>query len=121
MPADAVSGGDVLRVALGRVEPSGHEQEGTRPVVVVGAPRPPLRYPVLLVVPLTTQEGSWAEANPVVYPTLRGGEAGLSARSVALCDQLRSCDARRVRGYLGTLDGAAYAEVVRGVRQVLEL
>jgi mRNA interferase MazF len=121
MPADALAVGDVLQVALGRVLPAGHEQAGLRPAVAVGLPRPPLRYPVLLVVPLTTQHGAWAAANPQVYPQLPAGTGGLRAPSVALCDQIRACDARRVRGYLGTLDRATCAAVQQGVRRVLDL
>ena len=121
MPADALTPGDVVEVALGRVLPPGHEQAGTRPAVAVGVPSPPLRYPVLLVVPLTTQYGAWAEANQRVYPKLAASAAGLRARSVALCDQIRTCDARRIRGYLGTLDKASYASVQQGVREVLAL
>jgi hypothetical protein len=49
---------------LGRVLPAGHEQAGLRPAVAVGLPPPPVSYPVLLVVPLTTQHGTSTEANP---------------------------------------------------------
>ena len=121
MSADALAAGDVLQVALGRVLPVGHEQAGLRPAVAVGLPPPPLRYPVLLVVPLTTQHGAWAKANPQVYPQLPAGTGGLRAASVALCDQIQMCDARRVRGYLGRLDPASYAAVQIGVRRVLDL
>ena len=121
MPGDALTPGDVVEVALGQVLPPGHEQAGTRPAVAVGLPRPPLRYPVLLVVPLTTQHGAWADANRRVYPELAAGSAGLRARSIALCDQIRTCDARRVRAYLGTLDRASFAAVQQGVREVLAL
>ncbi len=90
MPGDALAPGDVVEVALGRVLPPGHEQAGTRPAVAVGLPQPPLRYPVLLVVPLTTLHGVWADANRRVHPELAAGAAGLHAHSVALCDQIRT-------------------------------
>jgi len=98
-----VEAGDVVLAALPSHSPSGREQEGTRPVVVAGVPPEPLRYPVVVVVPLTTQRGTWAEANPAIYPTLEPGAGGLPAEPTVLLDQVRAIDARRVVQYLGTL------------------
>ncbi len=46
------------------------------------------------VVHLTAQHGLWIAANRPVYPELAAGAAGLRARSVAPCDQIRACDGR---------------------------
>lgn len=99
-----VERGDVLLVSLPSHSPSGHEQMGTSPVVVAAVPPEPLRYPVVVVVPLTTHGGQWVDANPSVYYPLRAGAAGLPLDSTALIDQVRSLDVRRVLGYIGTPD-----------------
>ncbi|MCL6479272.1 MAG: type II toxin-antitoxin system PemK/MazF family toxin [Peptococcaceae bacterium] len=67
MAGDAVAPGDVLLINLPSHSPKGHGQEGSRPVFVVGVPTEPARYPVVIVVPLTTQSGPWAKKNPAMY------------------------------------------------------
>lgn len=57
MRARAAVPGDVLLIALPSHDPKGHEQEGLRPAIVVGIPRGPVRYPVVIVVPLTSKSG----------------------------------------------------------------
>ncbi|MBC7542388.1 MAG: type II toxin-antitoxin system PemK/MazF family toxin [Candidatus Sericytochromatia bacterium] len=54
-------------------DPAGHEQQGIRPAVVVGIPVPPVRYPMVMVVPLTSKTGGWQTANPTLYPVLQAG------------------------------------------------
>lgn len=110
----------MLLVALGTAAPPGHEQAGNRPVVVVSQPPAPVRYPVLLIVPVTSQVGIWADANPGLYPRLPGG-AGIRSGSAALCDQVRSCDARRVLRYLGSLPPETFATILQGVAAALRL
>ena len=53
--------GDVVFVNLPSQNPKGHEQEGRRPAVIVGVPLKNVRYPVVVVVPLTTQFGGWVD------------------------------------------------------------
>lgn len=101
--AGAVAPGDVLLIALPSHIPKGHEQEGVRPAVAVGVPRGYVRYPVVIVVPLATRSGGWARRNPALYLSLPAGAGGLPRPSVALVDQVRAVDVRRVTGYLGTL------------------
>ena len=57
---------DVLLVQLSKRDPKGHEQEGTRPVIVVGLPDAlgKSRFPLLIVVPLTTQIEKWSTTAP---------------------------------------------------------
>ena len=98
--------------------PPGHEQEGSRPAVVVAVPIGPTRFPVVLVVPLTTQAREWTDRNPALYPRLDAGSGGLIHPSVALLDQVRAVDARRLATYLGTLSRAAYAPIHRGLRML---
>lgn len=113
--------GDVIFVNLPSHNPKGHEQEGRRPAVIVGVPLGDVRYPVVVVVPLTTQCGDWIKKNPELYPIIQAGTAGLPQKSVALCDQIRAVDIQRVIGYLGSLSIDEYLPIIDGVKRVLEL
>ncbi|WP_292760831.1 type II toxin-antitoxin system PemK/MazF family toxin [Nostoc sp. NOS(2021)] len=55
---DLLECGDVVIVILPTSNPRGREQQGTRPAVVVGIPWGEVRYPMLMIAPLTTQSGS---------------------------------------------------------------
>ena len=115
MNEDRVVWGDVLVVSLPGHIPPGREQEGLRPAVVVGIPPNPLRFPVLILAPLTTQRGTWSDANRLTYPELAAGVGGLSRPSTVLLDQIRACDAARIRGRLGHLDEEALTRIQRGL------
>ncbi len=69
----------------------GHEQRGLRPYVVVSDPDVigDQRFPLVCIVPVTGAEGQG------VYQILQPGPSGLSKRSFALVDHLRSIDKRR--------------------------
>lgn len=112
--------GDVVIVALPIHTPRGREQQGTRPAVVVGLPWEEVRYPMLMVTPLTTQSGSWAVNNPSLYPRLEAGAGALPQPSVVLLDQVRGIDTRRVLAYLGTLTPLQYAPIVEGLMLLLQ-
>ncbi|WP_434073177.1 type II toxin-antitoxin system PemK/MazF family toxin [Moorella naiadis (nom. illeg.)] len=107
----AVAAGDILSIALPTHDPKGHEQEGVRPAVVVGVPQGPVRYPVVIVVPLTTQSGPWVARNPALYQSLPPGAGGIPRASTVLIDQVRAVDVRRVRAYLGTLEETTFEPI----------
>ena len=115
--------GDILVIRLPDRAPPGHEQTGLRPVVVVGLPdrvgSP--RYPLIVGVPLTTQEGAWVQAAPALYPTLDAGKGGLPRRSIVLLDQIAGIDGARVVRRLGRLTAADYAPIRAGLQQMLQL
>lgn len=48
--------GDVLLISLPVHLPRGHEQEGKRPGIVIAIPEEPMRYPVIITIPLTTKK-----------------------------------------------------------------
>ncbi|WP_199326615.1 type II toxin-antitoxin system PemK/MazF family toxin [Nostoc sp. FACHB-888] len=77
---------NVVIVSLPISTPRGREQQGTRPAVVVGIPWGEVRYPMLMIAPLTTQSGSWAFNNPSLYPRLLADAGGLSLSSIVLLD-----------------------------------
>lgn len=116
-----IAPGDVILVRLLSHVPGGREQEGVRPAVVISVPPEPVRYPLVIAVPLTSQSGLWAQRHPEIYPSLAAGEAGLSRRSVVLLDQIRGVDARRVVGYLGSLDEHDLERIRAGLRLILQL
>jgi mRNA interferase MazF len=95
-------------------DPRGHEQEGFRPAVVTCVPRA-ARYPVVFIVPLTTNIGSWRDINPDLYPLITKGTAGLPRTSVVLLDQMRSLDIGRLKRFLGSLEAGQYATIERGL------
>ena len=114
--------GWVLRVNLAQRVPPGHEQEGLRPVVVVGLPslvgQP--RYPVIVVVPLTTDRAQkWVHASPALYPKLPSGVGGLPKDSVALLDQIQIIDASRVALKLGELKKTEMGPITKGLKKIL--
>jgi mRNA interferase MazF len=110
---------DVVIVALPSHTPKGREQQGTRPAVVVGIPTGELRYPMVMIAPLTTQSGSWALKNPSLYPRLEAGAGGLPQPSIVLLDQTRGLDVNRFVAYLGTLTLEQYAPILNGLTQLL--
>lgn len=116
---EPIEPGDVLLVDLGEHHPLGHEQRGRRPAVVVGIPPDPVRFPIVVVVPLTSRGGAWVERNPKVYPVLPLGAAGLRRQSVALCDQIRACDVARVVSHLGTLESEQFHRIREGLDRIL--
>jgi mRNA interferase MazF len=115
---DLLECGDVIIVNLPTSTPKGREQQGTRPAVVVGIPWGEVRYPMLMIAPLTTQSGSWAFNNPSLYPCLLAGAGGLCLSSIVLLDQTRGLDINRVLAYLGTLTPEQYVPIFDGLRQL---
>jgi mRNA interferase MazF len=115
--------GDVLLVQLPQHVPPGHEQIGTRPAVVVGIPDRlgQQRYPTWIVVPLTTQAAAWAQRSPALYPAYPAGVGGLVLDSVALLDNVRSVDLRRILKPLGMLTKEQYEPIREGLERMSQL
>lgn len=101
-------------------DPKGHEQEGVRPAVVAGVPQGPVRYPVVIVVPLTTRGGPWAKQNPILYQPLPQGAGGIPKASTVLIDQVRAVDVRRVKAYLGTLDETTFEPIRASLLKIFQ-
>ena len=87
-----VTRGSVVVVEL--PETPTHEQSGLRPCVVVSSEQSVAnaRYEMIVVVPLTT-----TQLKGQLYPAITKGDANLKHDSIALVDQLRSIDKRRVQ------------------------
>lgn len=111
--------GEILAVTLPRLVPPGREQQGLRPAVVVAIPDRP-RYPMLVIVPLTSNVGSWADGNPL-YPILEAGAGGLRSRSTLLTDHVRGLDERREFVRIGALSAEEYAPVREAMARLFDL
>lgn len=118
MTNEALKPGDVVLIDLPLHDPKGHEQEGKRPAIVVGIPQGLLRYPVVIAVPLTTQGGPWAKKNPNLYRHLLAGSGGIPQASIALLDQVRALDVRRVNAYLGSLEPEIFMPIHNNLLQL---
>lgn len=70
MTENIIEPGDVILISLPIHKPKGHEQEGSRPAIVVGVPKGAVRYPVVFIIPLTTRTEPWTGKNPSLYPLI---------------------------------------------------
>ena len=116
--------GDVVTAQFPSQIPSGREQEGYRPAIVVGLPSRlgKLRFPLVFVVPMTTDRGQeWAEISPKLYVRFSVGVAGLKSSSIALLDQVRAIDVSRITAYRGSLSSQEYAAIAKALHQITEL
>ena len=115
--------GDVVTAKFPSQNPSGREQEGYRPAIVVGIPSRlgKLRFPLVFVVPMTTDRGQeWADINPNLYVRFSAGIAGLKSPSIALLDQVRAIDVSRIVAYRGSLTPQQYAAIAESLQKIME-
>jgi mRNA interferase MazF len=76
-----------------------------------------LRFPLLTIVPMTSdRRATWAVANPAAYPLYPAGTSRLRNDTLALVDQVRAVDVRRIRNRIGTPTPAEYAPIEAGLR-----
>ena len=116
-----IKAGDVVLVGLPAHQPKGHEQEGVRPAIITAVPQGYLRYPVVIVIPVTSQTGNWAKRNPSLYKQIPEGCGGLPRPSVALIDQVRAVDVSRVRSYIGTLEQQIFQIIKDSLIELLSI
>jgi mRNA interferase MazF len=114
--------GYVVMADLDPVE--GHEQGGYRPCVVVSHPDAVShqRFPLIIVVPLSSSPTAAKLTGPL-YPIIEPApRIGLSKRSAALTDQIRTIDKSRVRRVAAApLDPAVMAAIDDALRFLLGL
>jgi mRNA interferase MazF len=110
--------GDVVRVDLpAPMGPSGREQLGTKPAIVVQ--QSPVETSTVVVVPLTSNLQARRFAGSVEIPATTSN--GLSVTSIALVSQVRAVDKKRVQATLGKLDPPTMADVDSELRNLLGL
>ncbi|WP_341734740.1 type II toxin-antitoxin system PemK/MazF family toxin [Microcoleus sp. EPA2] len=109
---------DIILVDFAPQIPPFHEQQGKRPALVVGIPSQTgaIRFPLVIVVPITRQSGNWVAQNPILYPSLPAAVGNLISDSTVLLDQIRAVDMRRVSRYLGTLTPEEYQPIADGLK-----
>jgi mRNA interferase MazF len=123
MTAHILQIGDVVTAKFPSQNPSGREQEGYRPAIVVGIPSRlgKLRFPLVFVAPMTTDRGQdWAENSPDLYVRFSAGVAGLKSPSIALLDQVRAIDISRIVAYRGSLTPQQYAAIAESLEKIME-
>lgn len=120
MMKNDIKPGDVLLLSFPTHIPKGHEQEGKRPVVVVAVPKGPMRYPLIIVVPLTTRDGEWANQNLNLYYRIPAGNGGLPKDSIALLDQIRAVDVERIESFIGSLRGDILDSIIRNLIHIFK-
>lgn len=95
-------------VWLARLDPiTGHEQAGTRPVVVISRDAfNAAGWGLCLCVPLSTRD----RASPL-HVRIDPPEGGVRATSFALVDQVRALDRSRLAKPLGAVDPATHRQI----------
>jgi len=114
--------GDLITAKFPSQVPIGREQEGYRPAIVVGLPSRlgQLRFPLVFVVPMTTDLGQdWASNSPDLYVRFSAGVAGLKSPSIALLDQVRAIDVTRISKYRGSLTPQEYMLIAASLRRMM--
>ncbi len=114
-PLRQVVRGDIWDADLEPVR--GHEQGGRRPVLVVSVD-PFNQGPagLVIVIPLSTRDKGVRSQVPIDPP-----EGGLSARSFAKCEAIRSIAVDRLSRRRGTVGPVVMAEVEDRLRMLLNL
>ena len=98
--------GEVWLVDFG--EPSGPEQAGQRPAILMQDDTLTPALTTIIVLPLTTNLKRLALATTVFIP---GGEGGLSQDSVVLCHQIQVRGKARLLKRLGDLSESSFSAV----------
>jgi mRNA interferase MazF len=109
--------GDVYLAVL---DPSqGSEQAGTRPVIIVSRDAINLHSPVVVIVPLTSR----INKNRLLpsHIEIKMGEGGLTADSVALCEQVRAISTTRLSRALGHLSAITISQLNGALKIALDL
>jgi mRNA interferase MazF len=111
-----ISRGDVVLCNLG--PPSGTEQAGVRPAVILQTDHLNAASPHTIVVPFTSKI---RQALLKCHVQIPAGIGGLTQESVALCEQIRALDVRKVIKKLGHLDGPYLDAIAVALRATLDL
>ena len=107
--------GDIYVVDLNPTD--GHEQQGTRPVVIL-SPAPLNRVSPPLIAPITS--GGFAARYGRMAVSLTG--AGTETAGVVLCNQIRTIDIRGRKGrFVEALPDAIVAEILARVVDIFDL
>jgi mRNA interferase MazF len=111
--------GDIILVELPQADTSGHEQEGSRPALVVHDDATSDQLSVVMIVPMTSNPRAQSFSHAIlVQPSQQNG---LSVPSVLLIFQLRAVDKRRIKKILGTIEASIMEQVSAEMKKLLGL
>lgn len=108
--------GDVYRASLDPTK--GHEQAGTRPVLIVQSDSLNGVASTVVVAPFTT---NLKTARLPSCHLVKAGDGGLAQDSVLLCHQVRVIDPSRLSSRYGTIAQATMDEIDKKLRFTLGL
>jgi len=109
--------GEIYLVAL---DPTvGHEIKKTRPALVIQNNTSNEYLSTTIVAPITSVLR--LPLSPVHILIAAGQLSGLDVASIALCDQIRTVDKRRLRKLLGRVDGPTIAQADEAIKVSLGL
>jgi len=112
--------GDIATVDLpAPLGPTGHEQVGSRPAIVVQTDIAGIELPTTIVVPLTSNLS--ATRFPHTIYVVPSTQNGLSKPSVLLVFQLRAIDKSRLGNKIGNLEHHYLQELESEMRVLLGL
>jgi len=109
-----VKRGEVWLVDFG--QPSGPEQAGKRPAIIMQADDITAEAATVIVIPLTTNMKRLAMPSSRLLPA---GEAGQDRESVVLCHQMQVRGKTRLLSRIGELSGDRLTEVEEHVLNAL--
>ena len=98
--------GDIYYADLSPVV--GSEQGGVRPVLIIQNDRGNLHSPTVIVAAITSRQ---RKAHLPIHVLLPARICGLRQDSVALLEQIRTLDKRRLRERMGRVDSAVMEQV----------
>ena len=107
--------GDIVFADLG--ETIGSEQSGIRPVIVIQNDVGNKFSPTVIVAPLTSKIKKQTMPTHVEI----GERFGLTDYSIALLEQVRTIDRKRILDYVGTIDSKTMKQVHTALRVSLDL
>ena len=97
----------------------GSEQGGLRPVVIIQNNMGNKHAPTTIVVPITSR---LSKHKIPTHVDLLDGEGGMrSTDCIVLCEQIRTIDKERLRGYMGVLTAPTMEKVEQAMRISLGL
>ena len=110
--------GLVLEIRLPERRPSGHEQTGLRPCLVIADSgfHQRLNFPQYIICPIT----STILESGLMRVHLEAGTAGLKLSGTILIDQLQAVDVGRVVGAYGRLTAVELEPVRSGLQALLK-
>ena len=107
--------GDIFLADLGMTV--GAEQSGTRHVLIIQNDKGNRYSPTVIIAPLTRKEKRMSLATHVVIDSGHG----LHEKSVALLEQVRTIDRKRLLNYIGTINGDKMQQINAALCASLDL